>query len=378
MGKGRSRDKAEHFLAIQRYYHWYDEASGRDLEIETERLEELRREFESRNLSISEGEGEKLLQDFDRAAEIGCMRVSRLLEVCKALDVPPKYLEGIAFFQRKYPIPLDQPEIYKLISHILNEGNARITTDGKFHVVYNNLDPSLNDRVASLAEALGGRWARRIGKDNVPETRLDATTARALMKVGLVPGAKTTGQYLQPLPGPIREDGALSRYHLSATFTEEGWPSITLHEGIRPGFLVAYSRSVDITDTLPAEYVKSMQVSKKVTARKMPEEIRSVVQFTPFPLLQDEVRMSERTIGEHVRINFVGLYKSKDEHVTAEWRVTLSTHEQVEEFRQKIGFLPESDVNRRFEKMWKIYQENRDKRLTLEDIEAIRERLRKL
>jgi len=301
------------------------------------------------------------------------MRVSKLWEVCKALDITSDYLEKIELFRRKYPVSLNQPEIYNLITHVINEGSA---TRGKTpRVAYNNLDLSLHDRVVSLVEALGGRWGRRIGKDNVPETTVDATTARILTKAGLVLGAKTTGQYLQPLPAPIREDGALLRYHLSATFTGEGWPSLELKEGERPHFLVAYSRSVDITDRLPREYRDSMQKGEKLTAGKMPEEIRLIIDEAPFPLLEDEVNILTKVIDEPVRVNFVGLYKSEDEHVTMESRVVLRGSEALQKFREEIGFLPGSEVNRRFEEMWKIYQENKGKKLTREEIEELRKRL---
>ena len=95
MGKGRVRDRAEYLPMPKRYYHWYDEAKPRGLGVDRERLEELRREFESKDLAtrISEEERQKLLQSFDRGARGGHMRVDKLLEICKALDIRPDYLE---------------------------------------------------------------------------------------------------------------------------------------------------------------------------------------------------------------------------------------------------------------------------------------------
>jgi len=375
LGKGRVNDRPEQFLEDREYFHWYDGALFSNLEVDKEKLEELRGMFESSDLSVSEDERSRILGSFRRGRRGGHMKVDSLKRICKAMDMNPNDLEKMGLFKRKYPIPLDQPEVYKLMTHIINEGDAAKKRYPQ--VVYNNSDQSLHDRVAELVKTLGGRYSERPGHYN-PRTLIDSTTSKTLVKAGLILGKKTRNQYLHPLPDSMKDAPTISRYHLSATFTEEGWPSIGLRKDQRPEFLVAYSRSVDITDRLPQEYKQSMQRGEKRTAGKMPKEVRYLIDFAPFPLFEDEVNTLIRTTDGPVRVDFVSIYKSKDGHVTAEWRVTLRHNQSIERFREEIGFLSGSEVNRRFEEMWKIYQEYKEKILTKEDIKEIKERLRSL
>jgi hypothetical protein len=80
-----------------------------------------------------------------------------------------------------------------------------------------------------------------------------------LKKAGMVPGKKTQGQYLHHLPKRILDDSKLSRYHISATMTEEGWPSLSpIRVGSKPRIIIGYSRSIDVTDILPEEYFQGV------------------------------------------------------------------------------------------------------------------------
>jgi len=259
------------------------------------------------------------------------------------------------------------------MTHIINEGDSKRGKNPQ--AAYNNLDPNLHNIVAALVEALGGHWSRRIGKDNAPVTQIDTTTVRALVKAGLVPGRKASGQYFHHLPDLMLEDHALSKYHLSATFTEEGWPSLVLEKDKRPRFLIGYSRSIDVTENLPEDFRQSLEVGEKLSVGDIPNHVRAELYLIPFALLDDEIKMIEENLHDSPNVNLVSLYKSKDEKITAEWRVSFYGPTMVEKFREEIGFLPGIEVATRFEELWGVYTEIKDKKLSQEDIEKLRKKL---
>ena len=50
---------------------------------------------------------------------------------------------------------------------------------------------------------------------------------------------------------------------------------------------MGYSRSIDVTDILPLEYVQSLEIGKKVSPGLIPNEIKSIIQIQPFLILDD-------------------------------------------------------------------------------------------
>lgn len=301
------------------------------------------------------------------------VRVATLLEACELLHMPPKSLEGMKLFRRRYPISLAKPQIYKLMTHVINEGSVKGGRNPRGF--YCNLDLSLHERVSELITSLGSHGNRRIGKDNVPETYVSAIIARLMIKAGLVPGKKTRGQYFHHLPKRILDDPDLSTYHMSTTLTEEGWPSLSLSKSNRLSISIGYSRSIDVTDSLPHEYINNLDKGKKYSFGFIPDEIRTRVLYVPFPLLEDEINILKTTLDIKVHISPRSLYRSKRDRVTTEWSVTFSGAEAVERFVEKIGFLQESKIEKTFKLMWDFYNEYKGKVLSKEEVDRINKEL---
>ena len=374
MGKSRLRDKSGFISEHAKSFHWYDEGRLSCLEVYGESLRILLLPFLSKNLArpTTKKQREKFLRLRREATAIIRISVVTLLEACELLGVPPEVLERMKLFRRNYPISLGQPHIYKLMTHLINEGNVVKRSPRGY---YSNLDISLHDRVAGLVTSLGGYWSRRMGHDNVPETCVGAAAVKLLTKAGMVPGKKTRGQYLLHLPKRILDDPELSRYHISATMTEEGWPSLGLQVDSKPRIIIGYSRSIDVTDILPLEYVQSLEIGKKLSPGQIPHEIKSIIQIQPFPILDDEITIIEKRLQIETLVNLTGLYKSKIGRVTVEWRVTLEGPESVKRYEDSFGFLAGSKVEKRFKLIWGLYEEYKDRPLSQNDIEYLKKQL---
>lgn len=199
-----------------------------------------------------------------------------------------------------------------------------------------------------------------------------------MIKAGLTPDKKTLNQYYHPLPDGILRDSGLSHYHLSATFTEEGWTSLSMKIGEKPRILVSYVRNIDVTNIIPKDFANSMEVTKKITMGEIPSEIRARINMEPFPLLESEIGLAKQALDVQPHVNIVSLYKSKNERITVEWRVSLYGPERVRRFTERIGFLPGSEAERKFEKTWETYEENKDKKLSRKDIKNIRKKLKEI
>jgi len=348
---------------------------GRRLQLDKSKVGELLTRIESPDFASSSTSEEKSKahESLKDGARNGLISVKRLLLICKVMDIDSNSLERTGLFRRDYPISLRRPEIYKLMTHVINEGNA--SKGRKPDASYWNRDPSLLDRVSTLVESLGGKGHRAIGKDNVPVIEIDQTTGRALIKAGLIPGKKALGQYYHSLPDPMITEPKNSKYHLSGTFTEEGWTSLSIEKNERPRILVNYTRNIDVTGIVPRNLIDSMEAGEKLTVGRIPDEIEAEIRLNPFPLLENEIEMTQEMLGIPPRVNIVSLYKSSDERITVEWRVTLSGPEEIAKLRDEIGFLPGSQAEERFEKIWQIFNEIKDKKLSEEDIESIKREL---
>lgn len=375
MGKSRIRHRAGPPPEADDFFHWHDESSLAALDVDGDSLRELLRPLAygppSPRIST------KLRRKFQRImgkkkGETIPVRVATLLEACKLLNRQPNLLEKTKLFRGRYPIPLAKPEIYKLMTHVINEGSVKGGRNPRG--VYCNLDLSLHESVSKLIHSLGSHGNRRIGKDNVPETYVSAIIARLMIKAGLVPGKKTRGQYFHHLPKRILDDPDLSRYHMSATLTEEGSPSLRLTEGSKPYISIGYSRSIDVTDSLPSEYIHNMEQGIKYPIRPLPNEIIVGLILLPFPQLDDEIRiLGDYDIKVHEYPS--SLYKSKRDRVTTEWCVGINGVDAVTKFIDGIGFLPGSNVETRYNLIWSLYQKYKDKAVNHEDVDQIRKEL---
>jgi len=378
LGKSRLRDKSEPVSDPAEFFHWYEEGLLSCLEVHGEKLRVLLLPFISKDLArpATKKQRDKFLRLRREATAFVPIRAATLLEACELLGVSPDALERMKLFKRDYPISLGKPQIYKLMTHLINEGNVvyggrRYSTTGGH---YYNLDMSLHDRVAALVTSLGSKWSRGMDSDDVPFTTISAAVTRLLMKAGMVPGKKTRGQYLHHLPKRILDDPELTRYHISTTMTEEGWPSLGLKIGSKPRIMIGYSRSIDVTDILPKEYLHSLEITKKYSPGQIPNEIRYMIRTQPFPLLSDEINIIEKS-GIETNIYLTRLYKSTKERVTVEWRVTLEGPEFVKRFADSFGFLAGSSLEKRFELIWKLYEDFKDRQLSQDDQDYLKRQL---
>lgn len=375
MGKTRAGDKTDRSPGELEYFHWYDEPMGRRLKLDKGKVRNLLTRIESPGFASSSTSEEKSKahESLKDGARSGLISVKRILLTCKVMDIDPNYLERMGLFRRDYPISLRRPEIYELMTHVINEGHSG--KGRKPNASYWNVDPGLLERVSRLVESLGGIGHQAIGKDDIPVIEIDQTTGRALIKAGLVPGKKALGQYYCPLPDQMRRNPKISKYHLSATFTEEGWTSLSMEKNKRPRILINYTRNIDVTGIVPRDFIDSMEAGEKLTVGKIPDQIEAEIRLNPFPLLENEIEMMQEMLEVPPRVDIVCLYKSRNEKITVEWRVTFSGPEEVSKFNDEIGFVPGSQAEERFEKIWRIFNEVKDKKLSEKDIESIKKEI---
>jgi len=375
LGKSRIRHRAGTPAEADDFFHWHDESSLAALDVDGDSLRNLLRPLAYGPLSpgISTKRRNKFQRIMRKNAETIPVRVATLLEACELLNMQPSSLEKLKLFRGRYPFPLAKPEIYKLMTHVINEGSVKGGKNPRG--VYCNLDLSLHERVSKLITSLGSHGNRRIGKDNVPETYVSVPIARLMIKAGLVPGKKTRGQYYHHLPKRILDDPDLSRYHMSTTLTEEGSPMLHLTEGTRPSISIGYSRSIDVTDSLTNEYVNGLESKRKYPIGQVPDNVRFKIRIRPFPLLEDEICILEDILDIKIHSNLGAIYKSKRGRVTVEWCVTFSSAEVITKFKDKIGFLLGSNIENRFKLICKLYEENKNRVLSQEDADRLREEL---
>jgi len=372
LGKSRIRRRAGASPEADDFFHWHDESPLAALDVDRDSLRDLLYPLAYGPLSsdISRKRRNKFRRIMGKTAETIPVRIATLLEACELLNMEPNSLEKLKLFRGRYPIPLAQPGIYKLMTHVINEGSVKGGRNPRG--VYCNLDLSLHERVLKLIHSLGSHGNRRIGKDNVPETYVSVSIARLLIKAGLIPGKKTRGQYFHHLPNRILDDPDLSRYHMSTTLTEEGFPRLSISKSKRLSISIGYTRSIDVTDLLPHEYINNMDKGKKYSFGLIPDEIRPRVLHIPFPLLEDEVKTIDTILDIEVHISPRSLYRSKQDRVTEEWSVTFSGAEVIERFAEKIGFLPDSKVEKTFQLMRGFFNEYKGKALSQEEVDRIK------
>jgi len=147
LGKSRLRYKSKFVPEHTKSYHWYEEGRLSCLEVYGESLRIVLHPFLSKDLSRpTKKQREKFPRLRREATDITRIRVVTLLEACELLGISPAALERMKLFKRDYPISLAQPSIYKLMTHLINEGYV-FHGKGTRSFFY-NLDMSLHDKVS--------------------------------------------------------------------------------------------------------------------------------------------------------------------------------------------------------------------------------------
>lgn len=312
----------------------------------------------------------------------GSTSVVILKRFCKEFNVDLNDIEkkGIILNPRIFPIDMSSNAFIKLKSHVFNEGRIAFRKRSVGRLGYSNQDPVLLRYFTDLVRELGGdirrepRFARY-----VLLVEANPVLARALDASGLPFGRKTrTDPPLDPL---IRPNSRLFRYHIQATLAEEGWCSLIIAKGRRIQFVIAWGRSVDITDKLTGEQIEYLrQIAQTRRKRKIPiGSIEDTVLLREISLNAPQSFGQELTLLalSHKNIQWpeglpTKVHISKKGWVTTFWEIHFNSPELIDFIHDEYGMLPSTWKSKRFENLYDVYVKYRGKKLTDEEIQEVR------
>jgi len=367
-----------------RYYHWNNEPNLARLAIDLDYVRKVVKREMTRSgaVNIYSFLDEKGLYSIYlrlTGKKDSTSVVLILKRICKELNVDPNDIEkkGIILNPRIFPIDMSSKEFIKLKSHVLNEGRIAFRWRSVGRLGYSNQDPVLLRYFTDLVRGLGGdihrepRFARY-----VLLVEANPALARALDASGLSYGRKTrTDPPLDPL---IKPNSSLFRYHIQATLTEEGWCSLIIAKGRRIQFVIAWGRSVDITDKLADEQIEYLRQIAQ-TRRKIP-----IGSIEDTDLLREISLNTPRSLGQELTILALShknkqwpeglptkVHISKKGRITVFWEIHFNTPELIDLIHDKYGMLPSTWKSRRFENLYDVYVKYRGKKLTDEEIREV-------
>lgn len=186
------------------------------------------------------------------------------------------------------------------------------------------------------------------------------------------------------LPKPLREDFELWKRHLGLTLAEEGHIELA-EKGRRLQMGVSYSRSVDITDSLPSWFIERLEPGNRYLESDLEHllgerwsEIEPIVTDSKkaSKLLRDELETFNRLHNfevKELKCNFNALHFSKKRRITAEFGVCTFRGEVVDIFARY--YRPPEGTWKRvlFDRYYDFYLKHRGKKLSDEDLKEFNE-----
>jgi len=185
---------------------------------------------------------------------------------------------------------------------------------------------------------------------------------------------------LEKILNLVGKNPELFRYHIKATLTEEGWPSLRIsHNRVR--FIIGWGRSVDITDKLSSEQIEVLKhIAKEHNKRKI--GIRSIRDYHILKIInQRESKLLEMESfllsNNHPNVIWPArhptrVHISKAGRITTFWEIYLTRLELIDLIDDEYGLLPGTWKAKRFGNLYEAYKKYRGRRLTYEEIQEIR------
>ncbi len=380
-------------LPTSNLYHWWQEPAEAERRICTRAIRELFRGrmdmFGARNLRELVVEKLKLKQaDYVRywrlaSGRQSSIRTSNLARTCNSLKMQYSQLESLRVLaDRDWPIDLLRPELRMLKSHILNEGTlnnaivksvyaptGRVSFSRRTQAQYYNNDPALHAQIRRLAHVCGSSGCTttksRIGYCTV----LDATTSRALMRIGVPPGRRSDQRV--SLDRRVTTQKHLWRYHFATTLIEEGYCNLRLAPSRRLILEVGYYRGIDVTDVIDRSTVRKLRPGVRTVIGKVPEIVQQIIRDNP-PLLMSQEITRLRRLHPQLR----GAYDWPDPHpyevrrclrgdkVIASWRFVTSRRVLVRILSSYFNVSISSSKRRHMHECYRIYQKYQGRKLS--------------
>jgi len=367
---------------LEKYYHWWQEPEYIQLPIDNEKIAELLNE-EMKNVK-AKNIGE-LLRKYNvgefEASYHYCYRilnklvtkstVKGLVRLCNQLNIPYIELEKRKIFPKhNFPYNQADPALWKLATHVLNEGSI----DKKHVISYANKDPVLHWYFKKAVTEAGGKYYGPYKAKNklLYESHADPLTGRRLTMIGVPQGAKTIHEPVIDLSKMTPEAW---KYHIQTTIAEEG--SATLRESKKEwvGMCIEWSRGIDVTKYVPKDILSTLEPGKhrvSVILKEIPEIYEILLLHPPKLLLQEHNELIRRHEDEIPRrkwhdIYLSQVYISKDQRISTVWKLYIISQTLVELVAEKYGILPGTWKEYIFRKQYEFYKKHVGTRLTEED-----------
>ena len=286
-------------------------------------------------------------------------------------------LRGI-FIQYKFPYDQSDPALWKLATHVINEGNIHKITA---QVQYVNKDPMLHllfkKRVVESEGVYTGTHLKRDEKVYVSYAKADI--GRRLMMIGVPKGDKTTNQ---PTIDLSKMPDDIWRYHMQTTLTEEGFLQIGIDK--RKDTLtvhIGWRRATDITDQLTKDLISTLEPGtyNLTQLKELGEDILEVIYRNPPVLLEKE---RDELIKRHIReispwlwpnILPTNLIVRTDYRIRVNWIFTVSRARIVDLLYNRYGFIKGSWKYIAAQQRYDFYIKHRGRKLREEQINEFNE-----
>jgi len=269
-------------------------------------------------------------------------------------------------------------DFVKLKSHVLNEGRISVKKKSVGALSYANQDPVLLWHFAEAIRRVRGTIRELAFQEHGLVTYANPVLARALVFSGLPSGRKTRTN--PPLDPHLRQNPELFHYHIQATLTEEGWPSLTINHR-RAYFTIAWGRSVDIMDQLSSKQVNSIiNITEVLKKRKIAigniidyDLLNNINKNPPISFNREVLLLSSTHKAKDWPEGYpTKIHYSKEGRITAFWEIHITRPDLIDLIHDEYGMLPGTWKARRFENLYEAYKKFRGRKLTDEEILEIR------
>ncbi len=377
------RFKDHNFISLlSRFYHWWQEPDnvqhyvnmGKLKTILDKRLNELGakslRSYILKELKLPRTRYDYYTYLFKELRDKP-VEIKTLKRFCEDFRIPYIELERETVFSKvRFPLDLNNPSIFMLASHIINEGHMR--TENK-SIEYYNKDPVLHFHFKNRVEEIGGSFSGPFEAKKALVSYADPLTGRLLNAIGVPYGSKTINQ---PFVDFKRMSNDVWKYHVQTTLAEEGAFTLRVSDK-RLTAKIKIMRAVDVTDILPRSFIESLDYGPTVVGEIRDKGIlKLIAKYFPDLLIAEYHEFARRHRGQvnmylwHMPY-LIRVQKSKDERVTAHWSFEVARSELIDLIYDYYGVLPSTWKSIAFEKRYQFYLEHRGKKLTENEIEEL-------
>lgn len=350
-------------------YHWYEEPKYSIVWVNVNKLKKL-----SKN-------------NLKNLKRLPCVKVLTLYRILQKNNIEKERLEKLNIVginqSKLFPINIDQPEFYRIVSSVLNEGNLNSNRD--FFEYYNqelNLHKILNE---NILKTFGFELNKPKIKGNrkVFRSYSYGIIPRALKKFGLKTGNKTTINMYLPKPF-LNSDSKKIVPYFQQLMLEEMSTTIRFKrrdDRFYIGFQLRYGRSQDITKLLSIKTIQKISPRIRFKTSLLSNKILMRIKQNILPLMKEEQQLLKMfQIKTSIRPSF--FYKIRKNSVKIHWVLNIEENMSIEKFYKNFVFNSPKllKTTRKWVKMirfYKIWKNYKGRQLTFSEIEIIKEKIKK-